>query len=120
MGTDRKLSNFEVLRLVRDARNTKHSERHVLNALVLRANPDKAFSCFPSIDQLADDTQLDAKTVQRSVRILGAKKIITRVERLFTSNIFFINVPLLAEQAAVVIAEEKKRRRRWRSHHSVR
>jgi len=110
MGTERKMSNFEVLRLVRDARNTKHAERHVLNALVLRANPEKAFSCFPSIDQLADDTQLDGKTVQRTLKVLSDSNLIRRIERPFSSNVFFLNVPLLAEQAAKVLAAEKKKK----------
>ncbi len=100
-------ARISVPRLVRDARSTKHSERIVLIALALRVNAEKGFSCFPSYALLAKDTLLDQKTVQRAVASLEAKDLVKRRERAYSSNIFFLNVGLLQEQAAAVKAADE-------------
>jgi DNA-binding MarR family transcriptional regulator len=102
------LSNFHVLRFIRDARNTKHSARIVLTALALRIDPTKHYSCFPSVDQLAADTQLEPKTVRKAIASLVAAKLVKQVDRPYTSSLFFINVQLLAELASATLAAEKE------------
>jgi len=96
------LSNFEVLRLVRDSRSTKHSQRLVLQAMALRANPKKGYSCFPSYETLALDTLLDEKTVRRAAADLEKADLISRRDQAYSSNLFYLNVRLLQEQANMV------------------
>jgi DNA-binding MarR family transcriptional regulator len=93
-----------VLWLVRDARSTKGSQRELLYALALRTNPAKKFLCFPSYAQLAEDTQLDSATLKRAAKALEDKQLIKRVIRRNRSNVYFLNIPLLQEQAALAKA----------------
>lgn len=90
---------FKVLRLIRDARSTKHADRALLNALALRCNPHKRFVCWPSYRQLALDTLLDGVTLQRAARRLEDAGLIKRTVRANRSNLFFLNIPKLVEQA---------------------
>ena len=94
------ISNFELLRLIRDARSTQKTTRIVLNALALRANPNARHSCFPSRPLIATDTQLDLKTVRRALSQLEADKLIAIRTRFNDSDVFFVNVELLQRQAA--------------------
>ena len=98
------ISVFQVLRLVRDARSTKGAERQLLMALVLRCNPKENFKCWPSYALLAKDVQLDPMTLKRAAKKLEDREIIKRVIRPNHSNLFFINVALLQEQAAAANA----------------
>lgn len=95
---------FEVLRLVRDARSTKKADRELLVALALRCDPTKHFIAWPSYAPLALDTLLDQATLKRAAKRLEDAGLIKRVVRTNRSNHFFINVPLLQEQAAQVKA----------------
>ncbi len=100
MATVKVISNFELLRLIREARSTEKSTRIVLNALALRANPKNRHSCWPSRPQIVIDTQLDLKTVRRALKRLEAGKLIAITKRLNQSDLYFINVALLQRQAA--------------------
>ena len=92
--------------LIRDACSTKGAQRELLYALGLRCNPAKKFLCFPSYAQLAEDTQLDPATLKKAAKVLEDNRLIKRVIRKNRSNVFFINVPLLQEQAAIAKASK--------------
>ena len=98
------MSVFQVLRLVRDARSTKGAERQLLIAIALRCNPKEKFKCWPAYALLAKDTLLDPMTLKRAAKRLEDRKIIKRVIRRNHSNMLFINVALLQEQAAAANA----------------
>jgi hypothetical protein len=108
--TSNNLSNFQVLRMIRDSRTTKHSERLLLNALALRANPAKGYRSWPSYALLSLDTMLDQKRVRRAAQALEAKNLIKRMERPNSTNLFFVNVALLAAQAEEALAQDKKKK----------
>jgi hypothetical protein len=99
---------FKVLRLIRDARSTKHADRALLNALALRCDPRKKFACWPSYRQLALDTLLDEVTLQRAARRLEDAGLIKRTIRANRSNLFFLNIPKLIEQADSVKKAEAR------------
>jgi DNA-binding MarR family transcriptional regulator len=97
---------FRVLRLVRDARSTRNAQRELLYALAMRCQPAKKFICWPSYAQLAKDTLLDVTTLKRAAKRLEDAELIKRVVRPNRSNCFYLNVPLLQEQAAAIKAAE--------------
>ncbi len=101
------VSTFGLLLLVRDARSTGKSERALLNALALRANPEKNYVSWPSYERLERDTLLNQFTLKRAAAALEKKGIISRSVRANRSNRFFINVPLLQEQAAATKAADE-------------
>ena len=98
---------FAVLRLIRDARSTKNADRALLMALGLRCRPAEGFECWPSYRQLAQDTQLDEVTLKRAAKRLEDAKLIKRAIRQNRSNTFYLNIPLLQEQAVAVKAAEE-------------
>ena len=98
------MSVFQVMRLVRDARSTKGAQRQLLMALALRCNPKKKFICWPSYRVLAEDTLLDPMTLKRAAKKLEDGKLIKRSVRSNHSNVWWVNVALLEEQAAEVKA----------------
>lgn len=100
--TEEVMPIFRVLRFVRDARSTKHAERDLLNALALRCNPKKKYIAWPSYALLAKDTLLDEITLKRAAKRLEDAGLIKRVQRQNRSNLFFLNVALLQQQAAAV------------------
>ena len=99
---------FRVLRFVRDARSTRNAERELLAALVMRCNPAKKYMAWPSYRQLALDTQLDEATLKRAAKRLEEKGLIKRIVRANRSNVFYVNVSLLQQQAAEVKAAEEE------------
>ncbi len=100
-----KVSVFELMRIIRDARSTRGAQRAVLNAIALRCKPEEDFKCWPSYARLAVDCQLDRKTVTRAAKALVKAKIIAIRERSQKSNLFFINYPLLVKQADAIKAQ---------------
>lgn len=96
---ERSLSLFSLILIVRDARSTRASDRSLLFALALRCNPAKQYVCWPTYRVLAEDTGLDEITLRRAAKRLEDAKLIKRVCRDKRSNLFFLNVPLLAQQA---------------------
>ncbi len=92
--------NHDILKLIRDARSTKHSDRIVLSALAIRVNPRKRHSCWPGQPLLVIDTQLDLKTVRAALDRLEANGLIARKKRFDDTDVYWINVALLQRQAA--------------------
>jgi DNA-binding IclR family transcriptional regulator len=98
----------QVFRAIRDAKSTRHSSRQVLEALALRCNfPRGRFSCWPSIQTIADDVGLDPKTVRRALKTLTTSGLISRKPRHGASHVFSINYSLLCQQAAAAAAATK-------------
>lgn len=91
----------------RDAQSTKGAEREVLYALILRCSSQKKYSCFPSYQQLAEDTGLNIKTVKRAAKKLEDAGIIKRLVRRNRSNIFQVQVGVLQKQAFERLAAKK-------------
>lgn len=104
-------SAFKVLLMARDAKSTKGADRQVLNALIMRAKPEKKYSCYPAYELLAEDTNLNIKTVKRAAQDLEKAGLIRRRIRHNQSNLFFINVRRLQEQVAEREAEEAARKK---------
>ena len=101
---------FGVIRLVRDAQSTRNAERELMYALAMRCNPAKKFMSWPSYRMLASDTMLDQATLKRAAKRLEDQQLIKRVVRANRSNVFYLNVALLQQQAADVKAAEKVRK----------
>jgi hypothetical protein len=99
MTNDKNPSVFLLMLLIRDARSTKGAQRELLYALALRCSPDKEYSCWPSYEKLAQDTCLSKPCLKRAAASLEAAKLIKRVVRQNHSNLFYLNVALIQEQA---------------------
>jgi DNA-binding MarR family transcriptional regulator len=98
----------QVFRAIRDAKSARHSSRQVLEALALRCNfPKGRFSCWPSIQTIAEDAGIDPKTVRRALKTLTAAGLISRKTRHGASHVFSINYSLLVQQAAAAAAATK-------------
>jgi hypothetical protein len=93
------LTNWELLKVVRDANVVRGAQRHVLFALCLRANTTKNYTCFPSYAQLIEDSAVGLSQLKIAVRGLETAGWIRRQPRGRTSNLFFINVPKLQKAA---------------------
>lgn len=110
------LSMFKLLRLVRDARSTKNSDRLLLNALAMRSDPKRNYACWPSYRQLGLDTMLDEVTLKRAAKRLEDAGLLRRRVRKNRSNLFFVNVTKLIEQAeAMREANRKSKSENWES-----
>ena len=94
------LSTFEVIHLIRQTTTTKGAERMLLLMLATRCRPTQDYVAWPSYQQLALDAQYDEVTLRRAARLLAEKKLIAIQTRGSRTNLFFLNVDLLQEQAA--------------------
>ncbi len=90
---------FEIMNDARDAQLTKGAQQSLLYHLILRCDPKKDYSCFPSFELLCADTGLDMTTVKRAARELEKKGLISRVVRPNRSNLWYVNVKQLQEAA---------------------
>ena len=79
-------------------------------ALALRCNPKKRYSCWPSYRQLALDTGLHEVTLKAAAADLEEANLVKRVTRRNRSNIFFLNIAKLEEQADAVRKAEAEAR----------
>lgn len=86
---------------------TEGANRAVLNALVLRANPERSYMSFPTYELLAADTGLHPTTCQRSVKWLEDRKLVKRSRQFNSSNRFFVNTKEI-ERLAAAKNEERK------------
>ena len=93
-------SAFGLALALQASRSTKGAQRTLLMALILRCNPDKGYTCWPSYRRLADDTQLDEITLRRAAKQLEEKGLIRRKQRTMKSNIFVVNADVLLRHAA--------------------
>jgi DNA-binding MarR family transcriptional regulator len=93
------MSLASVLLHIRDARLTKGAKLLLLYTLALRCQPDKAYMCWPSYEQLALDTQLNIVTLKRAAQKLEEAGYISRVVRPNHSNKFFINMRKIQDEA---------------------
>lgn len=99
---------FKLMRTIRDSGSTRNADRETLYAIALRCRPAENFVAWPSYRQLAQDTCLNEMTLKKAARRLEEAKLIKRVVRPNRSNRFFINVPLLQQQASERLASFKK------------
>lgn len=102
------------MRAIRDAQSTRGAERELLYALALRCDPAKGYSCFPSYQTLANDTQMNVATLKRAAKSLEAMRMISRQERRNRSNIFYLNPAIFLEEASAKRAE-KQPQANWNS-----
>lgn len=96
---------------IRDAQCAEGAQRIVLDALALRANPAKGWTCWPSYRLLANDTLLNEETVRRAAKALEEKNLIRRKLRMNTTNIFtvrFKTIVRLAEEKARIKREQEE------------
>lgn len=75
--------------------NISPTARSVYRALLQYANR-KTWSCFPSINTLARDTGLSARTIRRALQVLEKEDLIIKIPRTRenngnTSNMYFFN-----------------------------
>jgi len=99
MAKERPISTLKLLTLIRDSHQFSGSQRALLDALALRANPDRDYRCWPSYATLALDTGLDETTLRRAAKALEDANLIRRQRRKTRSNIFFVNVALIQKRA---------------------
>jgi DNA-binding MarR family transcriptional regulator len=104
MSEKKELSNFEVMRTIRDSHAVRNAPRQLLDALGLRCRPREGFKAWPSYRQLGLDTGLDPMTLKRAAKKLEEAKLIKRVVRPNRSTLFFLNISLLQE-----LAEESRK-----------
>lgn len=93
------MTNWELIKVIRDANVVRGAQRHVLFAVAIRANTKKNFTCFPSYAQLAWDSSLGDTQLRIAVRGLEKAGWIRRQPRTRTTNLFFVNVPALLKRA---------------------
>jgi hypothetical protein len=105
-------SAFKVLIWARDAGSTRGAERELLYALILRCRKEVKYAAFPGYALLAGDTGLHPITLKRAAAGLIKAGIIRRHVRPNRSNMWYINVALLQEQAEARKAERKERQKR--------
>jgi len=104
-----RVDTLKLLRLIELTTSTKSSERTLLVCLALHADMNKRYVCWPSYDTLAKWTQLHPTTLRLAAAGLEDKELIRRVERPYTTNLFFINVErILAEVAEIRKVEGDK------------
>jgi DNA-binding MarR family transcriptional regulator len=92
---------MQVLRWARDLQGPtapKGAARPLLQAIILRANQQKRYSCFPSYETLAADCNMDAKTLKRAAKVLEDAGLIRRHVRRNRSNLFVVNVDLIQQE----------------------
>jgi hypothetical protein len=88
------------MKLIRDGNAVRGGPRNVLFALWMRANTKKNFTCFPSYDQIAEDSSISMSRIKIVIRALEEEGWIVRQPRgRRASNLFFINVPALKAAA---------------------
>jgi DNA-binding MarR family transcriptional regulator len=104
MSEKKELSNFEVMRIIRDSRAVRNAPRQLLDALGLRCRPREGFKAWPSYRQLGIDTGLDPMTLKRAAKKLEEAQLIKRVVRPNRSTLFFLNISLLQK-----LAEESRK-----------
>jgi DNA-binding MarR family transcriptional regulator len=104
-------SAFKVLIWARNAGSTRGAQRELLYALILRCRKEAKYAAFPGYKLLAEDTGLHPITLKRAAAALIKAGIIKRHVRPNRSNMWFINVSLLQEQAAAREAEREERKR---------
>lgn len=93
-------STFTLLLAYRDAQSTRGGRRALPNALVLRTNSNESYICWPRFRRLAEDTQLDQRTLKRAAKALEEAGLIRRVTRRHRSNQFYVRFDVLLRQAA--------------------
>jgi hypothetical protein len=87
-----KITDWTLLKYIRDGKVGKASARHVMIALCMRANALKNFTCYPSYAQIMEDSVVCRSTVKSAVRDLEQAGWIKRKTRGRKSNLFYINV----------------------------
>ena len=93
--SEKSLSQFALLLLVRDSHIVRNAERQLLDALIMRSNPKKRYICWPSYHQLSEDTNLSPKTLRRAAVELVKRDFVMRKVRANRSNVWFINAALI-------------------------
>jgi len=106
-------STMQVLRWARDLQGPtapKGAARLLLQAIILRANQNSKYSCFPSYQTLAADCNMDAKTLKRAAKVLEDAGLIRRHVRRNRSNLFVVNVGLIQQEHIKREVERKAER----------
>lgn len=85
---------------IRDSRLLLGAKRLVMDALILRASAKTGWSCSPSYRELAGDTGLHRRTIQRAVDVLARAALIHRECRRNDSNLFISRCKLIQLLAA--------------------
>lgn len=107
MSSPSRITNWTLLKFLHHAQALKGSQRHVMNALAIRADIKKGYTCFPSYETLMEDTQLGNTQIREAMRGLEQANFVRRVARPGSSNVFQINVALLKR-----LAEDKQEEKR--------
>lgn len=93
------LSFLEMIVNLRDSHLAGGTDLAVLYTLNSRVRPADRYSCYPSLDSIAADTGLNVKTVKRSIDRLQEANLLQKVQRYDNSNVYYLNVALLQEEA---------------------
>ncbi len=96
-----------ILLAIRDGLEVRGAERAVLEAILLRAGPEKNWGSFPGLPQIAVDTRLSVRSAQRSILTLEKAGLINITRRAYTSHFYHINVKKILEAAAAKKVESR-------------
>jgi Helix-turn-helix domain len=106
------LSFLDMTLNLRDSRLAKGTDRAVLYTLNSRVRPEDRYSCFLSLDSIANDAGLNVKTVKRSIDRLAEANLLQKVQRFDNSNVYYLNVARMQDEAeknrARVAAEKEQ------------
>jgi DNA-binding MarR family transcriptional regulator len=94
-----RLSFLEMTINLRDSRLAKGTDLVVLYTLNSRVRAEDRYSCFPSLDSIADDAGLNVKTVKRSIDRLEKASLLQKVQRFDNSNVYYLNTALMQDEA---------------------
>ncbi|MBV8438513.1 MAG: hypothetical protein JOY95_13475 [Silvibacterium sp.] len=87
-----------------------HADYILLMTLIMRINPDKSYSAFPSIRTLTAETGLSLAQIDGSKKRLRDLNLLDW-RRGYKSNIYYVNVQLLQEMSEKRNEREKRERR---------
>ena len=103
-----RITNWLLLKYIHQARLVRGAQRHLLNALAIRANTRKGYTCVPSYATLMKDTGLSDPSLRAAARDLEAAGLIVRRNRPSSSNLFKVNAERIKQEAEQVQSEEKR------------
>jgi DNA-binding transcriptional regulator YhcF (GntR family) len=92
---------------IRDSRCTRNANRQLLDALGMRCNPAKGYTCWPSYELLAKDTGCNVATLKKAAAALEKMGLIRRRQRRNKSNIFVLNIDKILQLAETKRAEDR-------------
>ncbi len=110
MTKPKELPLISIMWAIRDSRCTRNAERQLLDALAMRCNPSKGYTCWPSYEMLGLDTGCNPATLKKAALALEKMGLIHRRVRRNRSNIYTVHVAKILQQAEIQRAVDKAKK----------